>query len=364
LLIELVCTIGLPLFYFWQVDGGLVGGLLNPLPLGWFAKAEVWFWLHSVLLALMLIATFIDFDERTIPDYVTVPGTVFAILMAVIFPESRLPEVTANLAGSSIMPISFANGAPLSMFEFLDSKLMARGANWHQAGLGLMISLIVWWGWVFALLPKITTLRYGLSKGVWLMWVSCLRPRRKQACPVRVQQRKPYLETVVLLGLGILGTAIILLVKQYLPTAKWDSLFQALFGLGFGGLMIWGIRIVGQLALQREAMGFGDVTLMAMVGAFLGWQVTLLALPIAAILALGVTVVSIVFTRDSQLAFGPYLCMGTAIVLFTWHSIWPATQFYFSLGEWLFVMLGVMLLMMLVMLFGLQALKRLIGLSG
>lgn len=362
MLIEFACACGLPLFYFWQLSGGLVGGPPSPVVAGWAAKAEVWFWLHSVLLALMLIATFIDFDERTIPDAITIPGTIFALVLAAIFPESPLPEVRANLGGSAIESISFANGAPvLPLFE-IHSTLLAQGVTWHQTSLGLILALMIYWIWILALWPKIATLRFGLSKGVWLLWVSCLRPSRKQNCPTPLHLRLS--ERRVLLICGLLGTVGIVLAKKYLPLENWNSLFQSFFGLGFGGLMIWGIRIVGGLALQREAMGFGDVTLMAMIGAFLGWQVTLMALPIAAVLALVVTLVAIVITKDSQLAFGPYLCMGTTLVLFMWHSIWPATQFYFSLGEWLFVMLGLMLLMMQAMLFALQLFKRVIGLES
>ena len=35
---------------------------------------------------------------------------------------------------------------------------------------------------------------------------------------------------------------------------------------------MWAVRLIGTAALRREAMGFGDVTLMMMIGTFLGWQ--------------------------------------------------------------------------------------------
>ena len=46
----------------------------------------------------------------------------------------------------------------------------------------------------------------------------------------------------------------------------------ALVGMAAGGGMIWIVRVIGAAALRREAMGFGDVTLMSMIGAFVGWQ--------------------------------------------------------------------------------------------
>jgi prepilin signal peptidase PulO-like enzyme (type II secretory pathway) len=360
LALELVWLIGLPWFYFWQLEGGLTCGRIVPEPPGWPTQVEIWFWSHAVLLALMFIATFIDFDERTIPDSVTVSGTLFALVLAALFPFSRLPEVASNLAGKLIEPISFANGARETLLG-IEPEIFVQGVTWHQSSIGTWIAIIIFWVWIIALLPKRCTLRFGWIKGIWIMIFSCLRPKRKTACSIRQVERSPYLETVLLAMLGVIGTAAILLSKWLLPAANWDSLFQAIFGLGFGGLMIWGIRIVGQFALQREAMGFGDVTLMAMIGAFLGWQVTLLTLPIAVVLALVATVGLFIFTRDSQLAFGPYLCLGCVAVLFYWCRLWPATGFYFSMGEWLFAILGFMLALMLGMLSGLQLIKRLLG---
>ena len=47
----------------------------------------------SLLLALMTIATFIDFDEQTIPDAVTVPGTIAALALSAALPFSALDLV-------------------------------------------------------------------------------------------------------------------------------------------------------------------------------------------------------------------------------------------------------------------------------
>jgi prepilin signal peptidase PulO-like enzyme (type II secretory pathway) len=362
LLLELVWIVGLPWFFHWQQAGGLVGGQLNPVPPGWHQISEVWFWLQAVLIALMFVATFIDFDERTIPDAVTIPGTLFALLIAAWCPLSRLPEVSSNLAGQIMVPVSFANGASQPMFG-IRPVWFSQGVQWHLGSAGLWVSLFIYWGWILALMPRICTLRYGIRKAIWVMIYSCWRPKRKTVCSIRTSQRRPEPETVMLAGLGLVGTCGILIAKELLPTANWESLFQACFGLGFGGLMIWAIRIIGHLALQKEAMGFGDVTLMGMIGTFLGWQAALLTLPLAVVMALIITVCLFIFTRDNQLAFGPYLCLGCAAVLFSWNAIWPATRIYFSLGEWLFYLLGLMLGLMLGMLAATQLVKRWFGLT-
>ena len=360
MLIEVAWVIGLPCFFFWQQQAGLIGEHLRPQPDSWAGWAETWFWIHAVLLGLMFIATFIDFDERTIPDAVTIPGTLFALVVLTLFPWGRLPEKVSGLAGLTIQPLSYANGRPIP-FSDLQPEILLKGASWHTETVGLVLAVGLFLGWTLALMPKICTLRFGWRRGVRILWASCLRPPRKTVCSIRSRQRRPFAQTVGLLVLAVVGAGLICLVRWCWSEPHWDSLFGSLFGLGFGGLMIWSIRIVGHLALGREAMGFGDVTLMAMVGAFLGWQVTLLALPAAAVLALFFVVATLVFTRDSMLAFGPYLCMGTALVLFSWSTVWPALEPYFALGEWLFAILISMLVLMGAMLLGLQLVKRVAG---
>ena len=69
-------------------------------------------------------------------------------------------------------------------------------------------------------------------------------------------------------------------------------------------------------------MGLGDVTLMAMIGAFIGWQPTLCAITIAPLTALAVGSLVRVTTGRSFVAFGPYLAMSAVICLGSWRWIW------------------------------------------
>lgn len=71
------------------------------------------------------------------------------------------------------------------------------------------------------------------------------------------------------------------LLGETLPFASlYDSVIGACVGAGAISIIGW----LGELALKKEAMGFGDVTLMAMVGAYLGPGRTLLTIFIGAFL--------------------------------------------------------------------------------
>ena len=84
----------------------------------------------------------------------------------------------------------------------------------------------------------------------------------------------------------IIGTALVALFtsSDSAFATPYDAMMGALTGAGAIAIAGW----LGEAALKREAMGFGDVTLMAVVGAALGPQRALLTIFIAA--ALGVVV--------------------------------------------------------------------------
>ncbi|MCH8937615.1 MAG: prepilin peptidase [Gemmatimonadetes bacterium] len=62
-----------------------------------------------------------------------------------------------------------------------------------------------------------------------------------------------------------------------------------------GGGVVWGIRIFGSLAFGKEAMGLGDVHLMAAVGACIGWIDSTVAFFIAAPIGLAWVLISAIF---------------------------------------------------------------------
>lgn len=96
----------------------------------------------------------------------------------------------------------------------------------------------------------------------------------------------------------------------------------SLMGYLIGGGIVWLVRIVGSLAFGKEAMGLGDVHLMAAVGACAGWMDAALAFPLAAFVGLyWVVVARVRAMRNGEVGgmrampFGPYLAIATAIVI-------------------------------------------------
>ncbi|MCI0362229.1 MAG: prepilin peptidase, partial [Planctomycetaceae bacterium] len=92
IVIELTLAVGLAGLYYWEVElGGLIP--LRPLPPGLGLMLHCQFLAHAILIGLMTAATFIDFDEKTIPDEITLPGMLLGLCLAAALPWSLLPVV-------------------------------------------------------------------------------------------------------------------------------------------------------------------------------------------------------------------------------------------------------------------------------
>jgi leader peptidase (prepilin peptidase)/N-methyltransferase len=93
-----------------------------------------------------------------------------------------------------------------------------------------------------------------------------------------------------------------------------------LLGYLVGGGVVWGIRLFGTFMFGKEAMGLGDVHLMAAVGCVIGATDVTVAFFVAPFIGLSATaVLALVGTikdgRVRVIPYGPYLCAAVIVVL-------------------------------------------------
>lgn len=100
------------------------------------------------------------------------------------------------------------------------------------------------------------------------------------------------------------------------------GLAWSLTGAVTGAGLTWLLRVTAQYVLRKPALGLGDVTLMAMVGSFTGWQPAILILLLAPMLAIIIGLAVWLTTRRAFIAYGPYLALATIVVLCSWRWIW------------------------------------------
>ena len=117
-----------------------------------------------------------------------------------------------------------------------------------------------------------------------------------------------------------------------------------------GGGIVWLVRVIGGAILRREAMGFGDVTLMCMIGAFLGWQAALIVFFLAPLAGIVVGLIGLIFRRQSEIAYGPFLCLAALALLLGWPRIWEESRKIFELGLFVPAALLVCMVMLAVLL--------------
>lgn len=91
------------------------------------------------------------------------------------------------------------------------------------------------------------------------------------------------------------------------------GLGQALLGAAVGFALLWIVGTVGTWIFKEDAMGGGDIKMMAMVGAFVGWQGVLLTIFLGALLGSLIFVPLMLVGRKKLVPFGIFLAVGAAV---------------------------------------------------
>ena len=104
------------------------------------------------------------------------------------------------------------------------------------------------------------------------------------------------------------------------PWITWVSFKEAVVGVVLGAGLLLAANGLWYLWRRVEAMGLGDVKMLAMVGAFLGWKGVLVSLFVGALAGTLVALPALLQRRlgtGHRLPFGPFLAFGALVGLFT-----------------------------------------------
>jgi len=123
-----------------------------------------------------------------------------------------------------------------------------------------------------------------------------------------------------LIPLGLIGA--LLCENFFFPqSGNWYMAIRALYsvtGIFTGALLVAFLAIIGKIIWKKEAMGGGDLKLLAAIGAFLGWKGVFLSIFFGSILGTIISLMLIYSKKkkwDDYVPFGPYLAIGAIVAM-------------------------------------------------
>lgn len=274
------------------------------LAAGFFATWPIWL-VHAALIAGLLATTLIDARHYIIP--LEIPWFL-TILAALVLPATAL-----------FQPSLGAVGVAPGVHD--PAWVIATAGAW----LGLITSnLLVYLG----ILPQSFA---DETDAPPLHTDTPSEPFEPHPHP-----RREVFKEAMFLALPIAGTVVGYILGRWLigspaegsTMPAWLSvLMGVLLGYLVGGALVWATRVLGTLAFGKEAMGLGDVHLVAAMGAVLGWPDATVIFFLAPFVALAGTLVTSGLRRMVKgevglIPYGPYLA-ATCLVLMVAHGpIW------------------------------------------
>ncbi|MFA4991078.1 MAG: prepilin peptidase [Candidatus Omnitrophota bacterium] len=120
--------------------------------------------------------------------------------------------------------------------------------------------------------------------------------------------------------ISIVGMFLGILLSAAFPILHggftWQSgLMNSALGALIGGGTIYLTGVLGEIVFKKESMGGGDVKLMAMLGAFLGWKAALLIFFLAPFLGTPAGLYLKFVKKQDIIPYGPYLSLASFIVI-------------------------------------------------
>jgi leader peptidase (prepilin peptidase) / N-methyltransferase len=262
---------------------------LVPFP----AMLSVW-----VILSILVVATFVDLESMIIPDSVSKSGIAAGLVLSLLTPglhktSSPLVALGSSLAGAALGAAILYLIGELGKLAFGRYKLILKTPT----------------AFSFEVLPADD--RRILIEGELFLWNDHFF-RKSDRVLVRAQEAE-------INGTRYENTDLTFFHDRVVTNGKTIPLDEI-------------SHLVGRTAyaeFPREAMGLGDVKLIAAIGTFVGWEGILFTIVAASFIgaAYGLTAIALgKRERSSKIPFGPYLAVGAVIWLFWGNTLGPLYQ--------------------------------------
>ncbi len=250
------------------------------------AEAMRWreFLVLSALTASLIVASAIDIDLRIIPDEITVPGMM--VLPAIAFLAPGLHTLPVD---PSIQRLAMALEETLRRWGFKPRP------DWPE-----------WQAWG---LPAAAAVVGGL------IGLQGYRLYRWKVHPQLPNRLRDGLLAGILFATGGGVSAMLVLNPAWAHSPLCENYLATVLGMGAGSGFILGVGIFGKLIFRKEAMGFGDVKLMGLLGGVAGWKGALGGFAIACLLGSLVGIWRLWRYRTRYLWFGPFLSLGCLLII-------------------------------------------------
>lgn len=318
--ITAILVVGLYLCYFvLKLRTDLRWGLpIGEGPLDFF-QAWPMFIAHAALLCGLLVCSAVDVELWIVPLEVCWVVSLVGVISAAAAPHPFMAAVSAPTVAISLAAIvGLAIAMILMHLGFITPSFLDAADT--------VLELPA---------PKKAAGKSADAKG------AKDKPAKPRPAPIAVaataangvKPRREVLREVLFLTPAIVLAIAAHLLLSRVPAAgdAWAKLFDpqlhpslapalagagaAIFGYLIGGLWIWGTRIFGTLAFNKEAMGMGDVHILAAVGAVTGWIIPSIAFFVAPILGLLWAIYLFIRRDQRELPYGPWLAAAALVVL-------------------------------------------------
>lgn len=124
------------------------------------------------------------------------------------------------------------------------------------------------------------------------------------------------------------GIVLGFLFSFFNPNLSW---LDSLIGILAGGGVLYGVALLYFILRKQEGMGGGDIKLLAMIGAFLGWQSLLFVIFFSSLTGAATGIAAMIRQKKggaTRIPFGPFLSLAALSFLFFKQEIFHVFKLY------------------------------------